>query len=82
MSSCIYDDKTPGIISNSRLYFNLLHSKHAANKGDTFQLTTIDSNSRKNLADFIEGLPEITCSYTCLAKGLETGLNVKTITFT
>ena len=56
--------------------FRQIHSKGT----DTFPLTTIDSSSRKNLADFIEKLPDETCAYTCLGTGLEKGLNVRKIT--
>ena len=58
-------------------YFHLPHSGHANQNGDTHSLTTIDSNSRNELAGFIEKLPDQTCGYTCLGKGLEQGLNVK-----
>ena len=61
---------------NNLVGFCQIHSKGT----DTFPLTTIDSSSRKNLADFIEKLPDETCAYTCLGTGLEKGLNVRKIT--
>ena len=64
---------------NRLVCFHLPHSGHADQNGDTYSLTTIDSNSRNKLADFIEELPHKTCDYTCLGEGLEQGLNVKKI---
>ena len=63
-------------IYNRVFYFRLPHSGDV----DTHSLTTIDSNSRNKLADFIEELPHKTCDYTCLGEGLEQGLNVNKFT--
>ena len=67
-------------IYNRLVCFHLPHSGHADQNGDTYSLTTIDSNSRNKLADFIEELPHKTCDYTCLGEGLEQGLNVNKLT--